>query len=85
MHYHLTNWQFLASCLVLFLIIVFTLARFLLKRRAKTPPFLNYFGSEYDRVLRQLSSMSDGEDWRSDRQSRFTPFRLRDSRENDRD
>lgn len=85
MHYHLTIWQSLVGGFVLILVIVFAIAGILRNRMAKTPPFLNYFGSKYDRDLLQHSSMSESEDWRSDRQPRFTPFRLRDSAKVERD
>jgi hypothetical protein len=46
-------------------------------RRENAAPFRGYFAAVSDRDFLQHSDLSESEDWRSDLQSRFTPFRLR--------
>lgn len=79
MHYHLTNTQLLVGGFILALFLLFALSALLDRFRKKPAPFKNYFFYECDHNLRQ-SPWSDDEDGTPDRQSRFTPFRLRDSR-----
>jgi hypothetical protein len=80
MHYHLTNAQFRVGGFVLILAIVFAIAAFLENRRAKTPPFLNYFGSEYDRAVLQHGSLSEAGGRLADRQTSFEDSYIRDLR-----
>ena len=82
--YHLTNAQLLVGALVLILAIVLAVRAILGHRREKPAPFRDYFGSGYRRDLLRQSDLSESEDWQAERQSRFTPFRLRDSGANER-
>jgi hypothetical protein len=62
---------------ILIAVVVRSVNRILQRRREEAAPFRDYFGAEYDRDLRRLSSSSETEDWSADRLPRFTPFRLR--------
>jgi hypothetical protein len=75
--YHLTNAQLLVGILALLLAAVLVVRAILADRKEKSAPFRNYFGSGYQRELLRHSDLSESEDWRADRQSRSTPFRLR--------
>ena len=70
--------QLLVGALVLLLAVVLVARAVVGDRRHKATPFRNYFGPGYERELLRHSDLSESEDWRADRQSRFTPFRLRD-------
>lgn len=76
--YHLSNAQWLVGGLALLLAIVLAVRAILGDRKEEPPPFRNYFDPGYQRELLRHSELSESEDWRADRQSRFTPFRLRD-------
>ena len=82
--YHLTNAQLLVGALALMLAIVLAVRAILEHRREKAAPFGGYFGSGYRRDLLRQSDLSESEDWQADRQCRFTPLRLRDSRAKER-
>ncbi len=82
--FQLSIFPFLAGVFVLVLAIVLAARAFHARQREKNAPFRDYFGSDYERELLQHSSLSESEDWRSDRPTRFAPLRLRDSRENKR-
>ncbi len=81
--YHLTIAQLLVGALAFILAIVLAVRAILGHRREKAAPFGDYFGSMYRRDLLRQSDLSESEDWQADRQCRFTPFRLRDSRANE--
>lgn len=76
--YHFTNPQLLLGILVLVLAAILAARSILGDRRERPAPFRNYFGSSYQRELLRHSELSESEDWRADRESRFTPLRLRD-------
>jgi hypothetical protein len=68
----------LVGVLALLLVVVLAVRSILGDREEKSGPFRNHFGSGYQSELLRHSDLSESEDWRADRQSRFTPFRLRD-------
>jgi hypothetical protein len=76
--YHFTNAQLLVGVLALLLVVVLAVRAILGDRKEKSAPFRNYFGTGYQRELLRHSELSENEDWRADRQSRFTPFRFRE-------
>ena len=47
-------------------------------RKEQSAPFRLHVGSGYRRELLQHSELSEGDDWRVERGTRFTPFLLRD-------
>jgi hypothetical protein len=49
----------------------------MLNRRRNSAPFRGYFASGNGSELLQHSGLGDAEDWRTDLETRFTPFRLR--------
>ena len=62
---------------VLLLGIALAFRRSMLNRRRNATPFRGYFASDDGRELFLQSDFGDAEDWRTDLQTRFTPFRLR--------
>lgn len=78
MHYHVTNAQFLVAGFLLILAIALAVSAFRKNRRDKLPPFLNYFGSQYDRADPQGDSLSEADSRYSDRYSRFDAFGVPD-------
>jgi hypothetical protein len=62
---------------VFFLGIALAFRRSMFNRRKNAAPFRGYFASGNDRDFFQHSDLSEAEDWRTDLQARFTPFRLR--------
>jgi hypothetical protein len=78
--YHLTDAQLLVGVLALLLVAVLAVRAFLGDRKEKSAPIRNYFGSGYQRELLRHSELSESDDWRAERESRFTPFRLRDQK-----
>ncbi len=77
MHY-LTNILLLVGIFVLIFGIAMVVRALFKFRRKRSVPFRDYFGPEYNRDLLRHSALSETEDWRVDRRSRFAPFRLRD-------
>jgi hypothetical protein len=72
------NAQLLIGVLALVLAAILAAKSILGDRQKKSAPFRNYFGAEYRRDLLRHSDLSESDDWRADRDIRFTPFRLRD-------
>jgi hypothetical protein len=78
--YHITDVQLLAGVFAVLLWLALLAAKAVLdSRKEKSAPFRNYFGSGYERELLRHSDLSESEDWRADRESRSTPFRLRET------
>jgi len=75
--FYVTSALLLVGVFTLIAGVVRSVTAILERRREEAAPFRDYFGSEYDRDLLQLSSSSETEDWSADRLPRFTPFRLR--------
>jgi hypothetical protein len=75
--YHFTDAQLLLTVLALALAVILVARSILGDRKEKSAPFRNYFGPGYQRELLRHSELSESEDWQADRESRFTPFRLR--------
>lgn len=72
--------MFFIGVLVLFLGTALAVRRSMRNRRRNEAPFRGYFASgNYCDRLRH-SHLSEAENWSSDLQSRFTPFRLRNPR-----
>jgi hypothetical protein len=78
--YHITDAQLLVGVLVILLLLALLAFKAVFDtRREKSASFRNYFGSGYQRELLRHSDLSESEDWRADRDSRFTPIRLRET------
>ena len=77
--YHFTDVHLLVGVFAVLLFLALLAVKAVMDaRREKSAPFRNYFGSGYQRELLRHSDLSESEDWRADRDSGFTPFRLRD-------
>lgn len=72
MEFHLTNLQFFVGGFAL--ILVFAFAMLLAKRRKKTPPFRNYFCSEYGNGSPEQESFSKPNEWIAQIQEGRRPF-----------
>jgi len=77
---HLSNLQFFVAVIALVLVSIFAIAAIIdIRRRRRTPPFLNYFYSNFDqdhwdRDTSRQSSFSGIGEWRAynrDRQQAF--------------
>jgi hypothetical protein len=77
--YHFNNAELLVVVLALLLATILAVRAVVGDRKEKSAPFRNYFGPGYQRELLRHSDLSESEDWRADRQPRFTPLRLRDT------
>ena len=77
---HLSNLQFLAVIVALVLVAILTLAAIVdIRRRRRTPPFLNYFYSnfdqdQYDRDMTRQGSFSGLGEWRAYNRDRVAAF-----------
>jgi hypothetical protein len=77
---HLSNLQFLVAIVVLALVACLALAAIIdIRRRRKTPPFLNYFYSnfdqdQYDRDSTRQTSFSGLDEWRAYNRSHAEAF-----------
>ncbi len=77
---HLTDFQLLVGVFALILLLVLLAVKAVFDaRKEKSESLRNYFGSGYQRELLRHSDLSESEDWRAERESRFTPFRLRNA------
>ena len=80
---HLSNLQFFVSIVALVLVALLTLAAIVdIRRRRRTPPFLNYFYSnfdqeQYDRDTLRQSSFSGISEWRAYNRDRMHAFESR--------
>jgi hypothetical protein len=85
MQFHLSNIQFLVAVLALVFVAILTVAVIVdVRRRRRTPPFLNYFYSnfdqdQWDRDTSRQSSFSGIGEWRSYNRDRMHPFEGRNS------
>ena len=77
---HLSNLQYFVAIGALVLVAILTLAAIIdIRRRRKTPPFLNYFYSnfdqdQYDRDTLRQSSFSGIGEWRAYNRDRLDTF-----------
>jgi len=77
---HLSNLQYFVAIVALVLVAILTLAAIIdIRRRRKTPPFLNYFYSnfdqdQYDRDTLRQSSFSGIGEWRAYNRDRLDTF-----------
>ncbi len=77
---HLSNLQFFVAVAALVLAAILTLAAIIdIRRRRRTPPFLNYFYSNfeqdrYDRDEARPSSLSGVGEWRAYNRDRMDTF-----------
>jgi hypothetical protein len=77
---HLSNLQFIVGIVALVLVAVLTVAAIVdIRRRRRTPPFLNYFYSnfdqdQYDRDTSRQSSFSGLGEWRAYNRDRMISF-----------
>jgi len=85
---HLSNLQFFLSIVALVVVALLTLAAIVdIRRRRRTPPFLNYFYSNfdqdqqdlYDRDTMRQSSFSGISEWRAYNRERMHAFESRSS------
>lgn len=77
---HITDVQLLVGVLAVLLLLGLLAAKAIIEaRKERSAPFRNYFDAGYQRELIRHSDLSECEDWRAERESRFTPLRLRDS------
>jgi len=80
---HLSNLQFFLSIVALVLVALVTVAAIVdIRRRRRTPPFLNYFYSnfdqdQYDRDTMRQSSFSGISEWRAYNRERMHAFESR--------
>jgi hypothetical protein len=77
--FHFTNVMLFVAVSFLILGVGLAVRVFLGSRREKPAQFRDYFGPQFDGGLQRQSAFSDTEDWPTDRQPRFAPFRLRGS------
>jgi hypothetical protein len=75
--FYLTIAMLLVGVFVLLLGGVPILRAFIENRRGESASFRDFSSSGYDRDLLRQSDLSESEDWQAERQSSFTPFRLR--------
>jgi hypothetical protein len=77
---HLSNLQFIVAIAALVLVAILSLAAIVdIRRRRRTPPFLNYFYSnfdqdQYDRDTSRQSSFSGLSEWRAYNRDHATAF-----------
>ncbi len=77
---HLSNLQFIVGIVALVLVAVLAVAAIVdIRRRRRTPPFLNYFYSnfdqdQYDRDTSRQSSFSGLGEWRAYNRDRMNTF-----------
>ena len=82
---HLSNLQLLVAIVALVLVAILALAAIIdIRRRRRTPPFLNYFYSNFDsdqleRDNFRQSSFSGLDEWRSYNRSRANAYDLRNN------
>ena len=82
---HLSNLQFFVGIVALVLVAVLAMAAIVdIRRRRRTPPFLNYFYSnfdqdQYDRDTSRQSSFSGLGEWRAYNRDRLTSFEGRNN------
>ena len=82
---HLSNLQFFFAVVALVLVAMLTLAAIIdIRRRRRTPPFLNYFYSnfdqeQYDRDTMRQSSFSGIGEWRAYNRDRMNAFETRNT------
>lgn len=77
MHYLLNNLRLVVPWFALGLGIACVLAATLLSRKKRTPPFRNYFCSDYGRSLFPDDALSASEDVLADEHSTFSDFSSR--------
>ena len=77
--YHFNDAELLVGVLAVLLAVILVARAIVGDRKEKSAPFRNYFGTGYQRELLRHSDLSESDDWRADRQSRFMPFRSRDT------
>jgi hypothetical protein len=76
---HLSNLQFFVGIVAMVLVAILSVAAIIDIRRRRTPPFLNYFYSnfdpdQYDRDTARQSSLSGIGEWRAYNRDRMTAF-----------
>ena len=82
---HLSNLQFFISIVAVVLVALLTIAAIVdIRRKRKTPPFLNYFYSNFDQDQYDLdtarqSSFSGISEWRAYNRDRIHAFEARNA------
>ena len=81
---HLSNLQFLVGVVALVFVAILALASLLDIRRKRTPPFLNYFYSDFDQEQLDRDNSSKGsysglDEWRSYNRARLHAYEVRSS------
>jgi hypothetical protein len=79
---HLSNLQFIVAVVAFAFVAVLALASLIDIRRRRTPPFLNYFYSDfdpdqYDRDTSRQASFSGLDEWRAYNRSRAQVYEAR--------
>jgi hypothetical protein len=79
MFLHLTNLQILIGGFAIVMVALLAVAAYFDFRRKKTPPFLNYFYSEFDRDHPQQGSFTEPDEWHAHNRTHVQAFEARDT------